>query len=59
MDGNFFDTSEMNALLNQLNETTLKKASDEMADESMTKEMEASQKRFEEILKKHNENNQK
>ena len=53
MDGNLFDTEEMSALLAQLNETKLKKASDEIADDAMAKEMEASQKRYEEILKKH------
>ncbi len=50
---NLFDTGEMEALLNQLNASNLEKAADEASPSSMTKEMEASQRRYEEILKKH------
>lgn len=55
MDNNLFDMEEMSALLEQLNSTKLKKASEEISEDSMTKEMEASNRRYEEILKKHNE----
>ena len=43
----------MESLLNQLNASNLEKAADEASPSSMTKEMEASQRRYEEILKKH------
>lgn len=54
---NLFDTGEMEALLNQLNSTKLEKASDEVSTDFMTKEMEASQRRYEEIIKKHENDN--
>lgn len=50
---NLFDTGEMEALLNQLNASNLEKAADEASTSFMTKEMEASQRRYEEIIKKH------
>lgn len=50
---NLFDTGEMESLLNQLNASNLKKAADEASTSFMTKEMEASQRRYEEIIKKH------
>lgn len=54
MDTNLFDTNEMEALLNQLNAENIKKADKEMEEKvSMSKEMEASQRRYEEIIKKH------
>ena len=55
---NLFDTGEMEALLNQLNSTNLEKASDEVSTDIMTKEMEASQRRYEEIIKKHEKDNE-
>lgn len=54
---NLFDTNEMEALLNQLNSSKLEKASDEVSTDFMTKEMEASQRRYEEIIKKHEKDN--
>lgn len=54
---NLFDTGEMEALLNQLNSSKLEKASDEVSTDFMTKEMEASQRRYEEIIKKHEKDN--
>lgn len=55
---NLFDPNEMEALLGQLNAAKLKKAGEEVTDSAMNKEMEASQRRYEEILKKHeNDNN--
>ena len=54
---NLFDPNEMEALLGQLNATKLKKAGEEVTDSVMTKEMEASQRRYEEILKKHEKDN--
>lgn len=54
---NLFDTGEMEALLNQLNASKLEKASDEVSSDFMTKEMEASQRRYEEIIKKHEKDN--
>ncbi len=52
-----FDTGEMESLLNQLNSSKLEKASDEVSTDFMTKEMEASQRRYEEIIKKHEKDN--
>lgn len=54
---NLFDTGEMEALLSQLNSSKLEKASDEVSTDFMTKEMEASQRRYEEIIKKHEKDN--
>lgn len=54
---NLFDTGEMEALLSQLNSSNLEKASDEVSTAFMTKEMEASQRRYEEIIKKHEKDN--
>lgn len=53
---NLFDTGEMESLLNQLNASNLEKAADEASTSFMTKEMEASQRRYEEIIKKHEKN---
>lgn len=55
---NLFDTGEMEALLSQLNSSNLEKASDEVSTSFMTKEMEASQRRYEEIIKKHEKDNE-
>lgn len=55
---NLFDTGEMEALLSQLNSSKLEKASDEVSTAFMTKEMEASQRRYEEIIKKHEKDNE-
>lgn len=55
---NLFDTGEMENLLNQLNSSKLEKASDEVSTDFMTKEMEASQRRYEEIIKKHEKDNE-
>ena len=55
---NLFDTGEMEALLSQLNSANLEKASDEVSTDFMTKEMEASQRRYEEIIKKHKNDNE-
>ncbi len=54
---NLFDTGEMEALLSQLNAAKLEKANDEVSSDFMTKEMEASQRRYEEIIKKHEKDN--
>ena len=57
MDNNFFDENEMEALLNQLNAAKLDKASEETSMGIMSKEMEASQRRYEEYIKKHEHDN--
>lgn len=50
---NMFDSDEMADLLSQLNAAKLEKASDEVSNDVMSKEMEASQRRYEEYIKKH------
>ena len=57
MDNKFFDTNEMEALLSQLNAANLDKAGEETASGIMSKEMEASQRRYEEYIKKHQHDN--
>lgn len=57
MDNNFFDENEMEALLNRLNAAKLDKASEETSMGVMAKEMEASQRRYEEYIKKHEHDN--
>lgn len=54
---NFFDTNEMEDLLTQLNAAKLEKAGSEVSEGVMSKEMEASQRRYEEYIKKHENDN--
>ncbi len=53
MDRNLFDIGEMEKLLNEMNSSKVEKANKNTSDK-MSKEMLASQKRYEQIIKKQN-----
>ncbi len=57
MSDDLFNVGEMKELLSQLNAANLDRASHEAENSAMSKEMEASQRRYEEILKKHEHDN--
>lgn len=57
MENNFFDENEMAALLNQLNAANLERAGEDVSAGEMSKEMAASQRRYEEYIKKHEHDN--